>query len=36
MVKTFHKPLYYRINSIKPLFKVSIKKKLVPVFLSYR
>jgi hypothetical protein len=25
MVKTFHKPLYYRINSLKPIFKVSKK-----------
>jgi hypothetical protein len=35
MVKTFHKPLYYQINSLKPIFKVS-KKKMLPVFLSYR
>jgi hypothetical protein len=30
MVKTFHKPLYYRINSLKQLFKV-LKKKITCV-----
>jgi len=30
MVNTFHKPLYYRINSLKPLFKV-LKKKVTCV-----
>jgi hypothetical protein len=31
MVKTFYKPLYYRINSLKPLFKVLKKKKVTCV-----
>jgi hypothetical protein len=37
MIKIFHKPLFYRMNSLKPLFKVLIKKKkLLPMFLSSR
>ena len=31
MVKTFHKPLYCRINSLKPIFKVSEKKNVTCV-----